>query len=293
LARTTDEVVRIQLRAGSITRTAIPGLDSGGPVSFVVGAHAVIILPIDVVPGYFVADGEVAQPVSGRLDKADGGYAFPGPDGNHLWITVGPGGNQHLELVSFDGMPAGFSIPLPSIAVPVASDGTGDVLVDTSNGISLARPDGLSQLAGGTLLAAGPSRWLSNACDHQRRCNTFVTDRATGRRRTLGASQRSPDFPFPPGVISPDGTTAALTSYAPGGSILHLLDLTSGHDQAIPVEPFRNDGSEGSIVWSPDSRWLFVVDNAKQIEVIDRQHLPAHPLDANLPAIEQLGFRTH
>ncbi|MCW2493798.1 MAG: hypothetical protein JWN47_3162, partial [Frankiales bacterium] len=47
--RSADGVVRIELARGRITRTALPPLSTGGPVSFVVGPGGAIVRPMDAV----------------------------------------------------------------------------------------------------------------------------------------------------------------------------------------------------------------------------------------------------
>jgi hypothetical protein len=69
------DVVRIQLRAGRITRTAIPALQSTGPIYLVVGPDRAVIRPLDFVTGYVVPDGQPARPLSGALGNGGPGAA--------------------------------------------------------------------------------------------------------------------------------------------------------------------------------------------------------------------------
>jgi hypothetical protein len=94
-------VVRSQPALGRITRTTIPGLGSGGPASFVVGADQAIIRPIDVVLGYVVPDGQPAREMSARLSQD--GPAFPGPDLNHVWVQSGENSHAVIVLAALHG----------------------------------------------------------------------------------------------------------------------------------------------------------------------------------------------
>ena len=55
-----DGVVRIELARGRITRTAVPPVDSSGPISFLAGPGSAIVRPLDAVAGYAVPDGIAA-----------------------------------------------------------------------------------------------------------------------------------------------------------------------------------------------------------------------------------------
>jgi hypothetical protein len=58
-------VIRIELRRGRLTRTAVPEVGSASPVSFVVGTDRAIVQPRALVAGYVVHDGEpAARPAS-------------------------------------------------------------------------------------------------------------------------------------------------------------------------------------------------------------------------------------
>jgi hypothetical protein len=277
------DLVRIQLRAGRITRTAIPPLQSSGPVYLVVGRDRAIVRPLDFVPGYVAPDGQPAMPLTGPL--GDGGPAFPGPDPDHLWVLTGTS-ERRMQLVSFEGTPSALSIPI-SDGFPV-SDGSGYLLVSSTGGIYLARPDGLTRVTTGSLLAAGPTRWLTTECDVHQRCSLVVTNRATGIARTLGPSGPEPGG-MQPGVVSPDGSTAAVKRETPTGAVLHLIDLTSGHDH--PIEAPVGAPDQADMVWTPDSRLLFFVDRDGHLEIIDARGTQLRDLGIALPAISQLALR--
>ena len=72
----------------------------------------------------------------------------------------------------------------------------------------------------------------------------------------------------PLAVLSPDGTSAALVMVRQdGGTGLRLADLVTGSDHDVDVHPAR--GSGPTMVWSPDGRWLFVVDDTGHLRAVD------------------------
>ena len=64
-ARGAEEVVRIEPAGGRITRTAVPALLSGAPVSFVVTPDRAVVRSIDQVPGDGVLAGGSVQSLGG------------------------------------------------------------------------------------------------------------------------------------------------------------------------------------------------------------------------------------
>jgi hypothetical protein len=286
-----DVVVRIQLALGRITRTAVPGLSGGGGVSFVVGPDRVIIHPLDLVPGYLVPDGHPARDLPATF--AQGGPALPGPDRQHLWVQSGRS-RQAMTLVDFGGTPTGVSLTFPSDLGPASSDSAGYLLYFGTGGIYQARPDGLRRVTTGTLLAGGPTRWLTVDCDYRYHCATNVTDRSSGAQRHLNTPV---DTYAPGGVISPDGNTAVVLQNAnsAAATALYLLDLSSGAARrtAVSISSNQDNGGYGSsFVWSPDSRWLFVDDAKGRLLVLDSHTGHAVDLGVNLPPLSQLALRS-
>lgn len=289
-------LVRIQPALGRITSTFVPGLASSGPVSFLATPNEVIIRPLDLVPGYAVPDGQPARELTGRLSQH--GPALPGPDPRHVWVAAGAGALSTMILVGLDGKPTGASIRVPADmnAFPETDD-AGGVLLTGTGGTYDARPDGLHRITSGTLLALGPTRWLTRECDSNHHCATVVIDRTGGARHTLA------DLPgyasaghgpvaaagATPGVISPDGTTAALID--PATARVHLLTLASGADHPLAVFYSRQATPGETMVWSPDSRWLFIAESNGRLAVIDAHTRQLRELGAPLPQLSQLAIR--
>jgi hypothetical protein len=285
--RGAGQVVRIQPALGRVTRTAVPMMGSSGPVSFVVGPHGVIIRPLDFVPGYLVPDGRPARGLPAVLSL--GGLALPGPDLGHLWIQAGTGERMTMALVGWDGTKTGVTVPVPVGAWPT-SDGGGYLLLTGVGGVYDARPDGVRRITTGAVLAVGPTRWLALECDKQYHCVNAVIDRASAARHVLAGPPGDPDAS--PGVISPDGSTAAVfRGRSAGRRTLQLFDLTSGaqHQVAVPVDKAWFDA--GGAVWSPDSRWLFVVARDGTLHVVDARTRRVRDLGVALGPISQLAVR--
>jgi hypothetical protein len=150
----------------------------------------------------------------------------------------------------------------------------------------------LHRITPGSLLAAGPTRWLTLECDDAYRCGMSVIDRATGVRRAIGAAV--PDSiaaqPFNAvGPISPDGSTAALIETDGGGrQTLHLINLDSGSDRPLTV-PIADASAPDPMVFSPDGRWLFVAGLDGVLYGVRTATGVGQALDVNLPPVKQLA----
>ena len=283
-ARTDTEIDRIQPRLAKVTRTAVPRLLSTGPVSFVVTSDRALIRPLDVVPGVDLRDGRPPRPMAMTL--AQFGPMFPGPDPAHLWVQV----STSLVLRPLDGGPDTARIRLPadgSVELPV-EDGAGNLLFPGPTGVYEGRPDGLHRISTGALLAVGPRGWIVAECNDAHRCRSELIDRATGTRRDVGPPLTVGPMP---GLISPDGRTAALYRIEDTGHIeLDILDIASGEVRAADVE-LEQPVDVGMIAWAPDGR-LFAIAAGGAIRVIDRDSGRAGPIGPPLPPVRQLAVRT-
>ena len=273
---------------GRLTWTPIPGLASTGPVSLAAGKGWVMVRPMDSVPGYLVQDGQAARELSGELSH--GGPVLPGPDGSTVWVPTTTNDGSVMALVDIQGRPTG-----PTLAIPKDNNGVyfadarGYLVFDAIGGYYDAVPDGIHRVTTGSLIAVGPTRWLTLECDDQHRCTTVVVDRRTGSRRTLNVVTQ----PYRPlGVISPDGTKAAITTTDPAGlTTAHLIDLGSGTDTPLPL-PSNQLDNDGMMVWSPDSRWLIVATFSGTLYPVDAKAAQISQLTMELPPVTQLVVRT-
>ncbi len=275
-------VVRVQIGLGRKTQTALPTLQSTGPVDFVPAAGRVFIHPLDFVSGYVVPDGRQAVATARKGDPL-----LPGPDAHHLWVAAG----GVLALTTLAGRRTGPVIRLPRGTVPLdaSADGDGYALLTTASGIYDARPDGVHRISTGSLLAVGPTGWLvSEGCAH--RCTSVLIDSSTGKRRVLGPTPKGGRGA--PGVISPDGRTAAMFAITHTGTTrLYLLDLASGATRGVS-SGLEQGVTDGTVAWSPDSRWLFQIGPIGQVRDIDlRDHDRIGTLRIALPPLKQLAIR--
>jgi len=287
-ARGDDTVIRIQLALGRATITAVPRSSSDAPAVFFVGADRAIIRPGDDTPAFVVRDGKTPTDLPQALRQNF--QLLPGPDSRHIWADLGSG----LALVTLDGKPAGATIDIPVSGSVFSSDGAGYVLLSgPAGGVWYAKPGTVHRITSGVLLASGPTRWLINECDDGLNCATVLIDRASGARHTVNAEMAAYEQNL---AISPDGRTVVVPRPSDGISSdgLDLLDLDTGLHRPVDVTP-NGSGQPGgpSFVWSPDSRWLFVVNSGRQVAIVNRATGKATPLGMTLPPVLQLGWRSH
>jgi hypothetical protein len=287
LGRGPTTVVRVELARGRVTTTAVPAILSSGPSSFVVGRDWAMVRPLDRVPGYVVRDGRAAQPLYGPLESI--GPAMPGPDGNSVWVPAA-GRDTSMILVDAGGRPTGPSVSLPpGVLATVTSDDAGYLVFVGNGGAYSVRPDGPRRITTGQLVAAGPTRWLALECDDRYRCGAVLIDRRTGARRAVDVPLEQAAVSA--GTISPDGATAALIESGPNGSIIAALySLASNSSRAIGA-PVGTSFDLATMVWSPDSRWLFVAGADGSLYPVDAATGTVHSLGVTLPPITQLAVR--
>lgn len=289
-ARAVDSVVRIQLASGRVTTTPVPALESNGSVAFIATDAGVIVHPQDGVRGYAVPDGKRARALSGAL--GNGGPVVPGPDPGHVWVDTGQGmAHGTIDLVGVDGRPAGplFGKPRGTTGW-MRADGGGYPMIATSGGIYDVHPGSLRRITAGTVEAVGPTGWLVVECDEENRCSRFVVDRGTGDRRTLpGEVTRYSPME---GRIAPDGSVAVLGGLERNNPRVWLLDLHTGRLRMVDVvPPGRTFLSPAQVAWSPDSRWVVLIDDRGDLVAIDAGTGTVRHLDLGLPELEQLRVR--
>jgi hypothetical protein len=200
-----------------------------------------------------------------------------------------------MPLVRMDGTETGVSVLLPPGGLAGAdSDGRGGVLVVDYTPSSVTyndvRPGGFQPIAG-IVTAAGPTRWLVLACHAGRRCSNAVVDPATGARHTLPGHSAELQTAAEPGVIAPDGSTAAILAASGDRVTLHLINLVSGSDQQIPVSPNAESAADQMLAWSPDSQWLFVVTAQGKLAAVDARTGHVEGFGASLPRLSLIAVR--
>jgi dipeptidyl aminopeptidase/acylaminoacyl peptidase len=153
----------------------------------------------------------------------------------------------------------------------------------------------------GTVIAVGPTEWLVDGCDAlYGECRNEVVDVSSGTLRALPGPAPPDPFYFswpPTGVISPDGSTAAVAENGRNEQLtLHLVDLRTGATMDLGLPLAAPDGSlpaggESSMVWSPDGRWLFVATAGGKLLAVDPLTGRAESLGVSLPAVDQVAIR--
>ncbi len=288
IARGADVLVRVQPAAGRIVRTTMPDVASSGPVSLLTGPDRVVIRPLDNVPGYLVLDGKPARemPLQLNLD----GPVYPGPIPGQMWVRPADDHQPVMALATLDGRRLSDFVQVPTGSSPfeAVSDGAGYLLYPSVGGVYQATPGGLRRISTGALLAVGPTGWLVVECDEHYRCQQVLIDRRSGTRRTVSTDTVNRDRA---GVLSPDGTTAAMLNPSPNGaSGLYLLDLASGRRKVISTS-VSLESFDGAMAFSPDSRWLFVVTADSSIAAVNRATGAVSELPGSLPPLTQLVVR--
>ena len=255
-------VGRMDPRSGQLVTTPLPPLRSSGPVSFLAVAGEALVRPIDVVPGYVVPDAGPARPMPERL--AASGPVLPGPDARHVWVQST--GSAALELVALDGHRTGARIgrlPAGDSVLDAVADGRGNLLFPTPRGFYDLRPDGAHLVTTGSLVALGPGRWLVRECASRRRCALTSID-AAGHRHVIRAG---PPAGAPYGAVSPTGRFAALYTVGRTGRLsLSVLDVGTGVVHPVATPPSQSPGD--TLAWSPDGRWLLMVDSAGHVDAV-------------------------
>jgi hypothetical protein len=248
-------MVRIQPALGRYTITRVPQLQSGAPVTLMPTPKSAIVFSDDNVPAWSIPDGKNAQVVPRAVHPE--GAPLPGPDANHVWVLDQSG--HHASLVTLNGTSAGVRLTLPtnSDINGLFTDGSGYLLDQTPRGAYDVRPNRTTRVTTGSVLAAGPTGWLVGECDKAQNCVATMVSRSNGARHRVGA-YRFQSSPIP-GVVSPDGKYAGVIALNGDGSgNVTLIDLSTGHAHPMNISVAGNNVN--SMVWSPDSHWLFAVD---------------------------------
>jgi hypothetical protein len=185
------------------------------------GRHQVVVTPLYGVQGYVVPTGQAGRSLSSSL--ARGCILLPGPATAEEW---------HI--------------------------GVGQQVTRSSGRQYSTAPSG-PRPAGVLLVAVGPTRSLGPTCQ-QGHCRNVAVNAITGARRTLpGAALNVVTWPAEPGIVSPDGSLAAvIVTSGVQRSVLHLVNLNTGRTTTLPV-PVNASSDSQALAWSPDSRWLFAL----------------------------------
>jgi hypothetical protein len=289
------DLVAIDLARGKITTTVLPAEVSGNPYTwFLVGPdEAIIRSEGGVEPGYVVPDGGAARPLASTV--AGDGPLLPGPVPGQAWRYSWVAGSPVMTLVTLAGRPVGATIALapphhPAPGMPAADGRGGVLLLESAAEAYDAGPDRRDQV-NGQVIAVGPMRWLVVSCRNGARCRNVVYDPRSGAQRALpGPALAGSSYIWPPaGVVSPDGSAAAIVDTATAPPTIRLINLATGADSQIDV-PSDYDAGAQSMAWSPDGRWLFVTDDGRLVAVNARTGRVTG-LGVRLPDLSQVAVR--
>ena len=75
-----------------------------------------------------------------------------------------------------------------------------------------------------------------------------------------------------------------------GNTRVHLINLTTGADDAIPVRLSANPSNE-SMAWSPDGNWLFVCASGGRLVAVNAHKRHVQSLGFTLPYVTQVAIR--
>jgi hypothetical protein len=290
---TQQEVVRVELATGRVTRTGLGGLEHV-PVEIVPVRGGVLVHSRDDGRCFFVRDD---RPTSGAVPALErSGPMLPGPDLDHVWVMSEPDPNAPMELVTLDGRRTmtGVAGSVRPSSYPVP-DGGGYPLVLGVTGTYWLSPQGPRRVTTGAVVADGPTGWLVLESDDAGRRGGVLVER-TGHRRPV--SFLSPTAPARPegvvgGTLSPNGRRAALYEGDPARPLrLDLVDLATGATVPTGVRLFA-----GTVLrsprWSPDGRLVVSVDESGGIVAVDTstgRTAPLVPPDV-LPTLEDVAIR--
>lgn len=289
VGRGPDALVRFQPATGRIIRTALPDVHSGGPMYLLTGPDGVTVRQLDNVSAYVVPDGRPAQEMSPLLNEE--GPAFPGPKPGQMWVRPADDHQPVMALATVDGRRLAEFVPVPagSSSFDAIADGAGYLLFPGIGGLYQARPEGIRRVSSGVLLAAGPTGWLVTECDERYRCQTVLVHRADGRRQTVAERPVGRDAR---GVISPDGSTVAVLTSRPQGTVeVAVLDVARGSWLGVHNLAVNQAALDGALAYSPDGKWLFAVTAGGSIAAIDPRTSNASILDLPLPPVSQIVVR--
>jgi hypothetical protein len=262
-----EEVVRVELASGRVTRTGLGGLEHA-PLDVVPVRGGVLVHRRDDGSGYVIADGRAPTRMPPALEAV--GPMLPGPDTDHVWIMTGHRSGARMQLLAADGRSTGVGVRIPANlpSAPIA-DGGGYPLFFGVTGTYWASPHGLQAVTHGAIVAGGRPGWLVLECDSLG-CAALLVGR-NGDRRPLPALRHAParGAGVVSGALAPDGGRAALYEGAPeSGLRLDLVDLGTGSVVRTDVTL-----APGAVLrsprWSPDGRLVLCVNDSGRIVAVD------------------------
>jgi len=285
-----DLLLRIHPATGLVVDSQVPRVGDG-QVSLVPLRRGVLVRPVGPGPGYLVPDGGRTVVLSPEL--AGDGTVLPGPDQDQVWTAREQGGAE-MALVEVGTRRTRVVVPVPKFATTgPMTDGAGGLLFEGVGGLYRVSPTGKLRISNAIILAVGAGTLLTLELDSRGSWQTVIRPQ-DGNRRVVPVPI-GPQLPH--GVLSPDaGTVALFVVHDPTGPMhisrigLALVGLRSGLLRSLDVD-LTGVAGEGSLVWSPDGRWVFCVDTTNRLVAVDVSSGAVSLLDPRLPSVSQLAIR--
>lgn len=285
-------LVEADLGAGALTDFGADRIVSDGN-PLVVGTDWVVASPSNGRARVIWSDG-------GESALALGDYwrLLPVPGADRFWRgsfgppTIGIGA---FELVDLAGTPLGPVIEMPANSWPVLVDPrTGGVAVAVAGRSYVVLDEGVEHLADGQIVNLSEDVVVAYGCDEALVCSLSRTDRTTGEVTvvppdpTLDEPLRwdsVADWGGADSSISPDGRWSAVIGSSWRSSVSGIVELASGRFVEL-----TEISAPPTVVWSPDSRWAFYVDDLVPM-AYDTVTDDRFPVFADLVQWIQLGAR--
>ena len=283
----TDEIVRVDLGAGTVERRLVTRA-GGGPWMALGRRGGVVVASARGDQGevYALTDGPASTPrsIATWEDAGDGGSSSPQvapaaePDEVWVWHEGGPNPIT-VQRLRLDGTVTAGPVTLPKFATMIGADGPGAVLVTGPDGLYRATIDGQSLAIERTWprvpLIVTPNAFLDLACSSALDCQLGVVDRGTGAVRPVpaGAQDLFNGYYYFASVgsdaLSPDGRWLAHLQFTGQSPRLVVYDLVEGRvavDHEI-IGSFYGGIRALPFSFSPDGRLLLFVDGSGQLAV--------------------------
>jgi hypothetical protein len=273
------DLVRVDLDAGLVDETEVPGVRSGGGF-LVPGNGRTLIGSWDNTGTYLVThDGAWSQASAGF---SNGAPILPGDRPDTAWVQrydQRPPYGAALELMSFEG-------DLVAGPIDIAGgwtnwgDQRGGVLVEAPGGTYAVSATGALRLTTGRVLASGVNHLLVKECDDALVCTVALVERDSGARRPLPPELALGDGSFLPGTpsIAPDGN--GIVVFGARGAIfgLEYVDLVTHASVQL------GDPGGGAVGWTADGGYVLALSGVR-LSVVDRATVTEIEIDERFPSL--------
>jgi hypothetical protein len=296
-SRLSDELVEVDLDAGTATTYGLDGVPPDYVASLAIGDDWVVLPTYNGGEPFVVrTDGTVTR----AAVQMDGNPILSSVNTETFWrmSPIFDVGRMTVREVDLDGEPTGVEFELPVNSWPAMTDPAGGVVVQSSGRWFSIDPDGAEAIGVGELVALDETLALLFDCPELDECGLFRRDRATGEtvrtpvdvsggERFLPTAWQSAD---PSSGVSPDGRIVAVgVDDGTGSGGLAVIDLESGAITDVEVR----GGGPPLPVWSPNGEFIVFVDGGgvpTAYELASGETFPVDP-DGSLTGWGNIGRR--